>query len=304
MPLSIKRKSKNVPLMTKKVDSLSPQKRKVYVPSDESLSKKVKLQAPELESVFTEARRLPKTRSGWCVETALRHLCSVDERFCSVIAEHGIPRTFAALGDADYGGKWGTIRTPFSALVKTIVFQQLAGAAADPIHKRLLSALGVAEGKCVSPQQLSDAQWEVAYVDGKKKIKCNNVISGLSEAKMRALQSLTEHFMDPERLGGGIDLATLSPNELRRRLLAVKGLGPWSVNMFQIFELHHADVYPEGDLGVRRGTQRFYNLSEKDDKAGLERLRELTACWGPYASLGSCYMWKVHDAYKGVKNSV
>jgi DNA-3-methyladenine glycosylase II len=257
-----------------------------------------------VEAVLDQARALPVTRGGWSVEAGLAHLISVEpERFGAAIARFGIPKSFTDRADVgDHSGH--IIRPPFHALVKTIVYQQLAGSSAEPILRRLLSAAQVPEGGFATPELMGAVVWEVAFIEGKKKIMANGAVPGLSEAKMKALQSLTEHFLDPERLGGAVDMATLTASELRDRLLAVKGLGPWSVNMFQMFELQSPDVYPIGDLGVRRGTQRFYGIPEKDSKAGITELMELTASWSPYSSLGSCYMWKVHDAHKGVKNSV
>ena len=257
-----------------------------------------------VEAVLDQARALPITRGGWSVEEGLAHLISVEpERFGTAIARFGIPKSFTDSVDVvDHGSR--TSRPPFHALVKTIVYQQLAGSSAEPILRRLLSAAQVPEGGFATPELMGTVAWEVAFIEGKKKIMANGAVPGLSEAKMKALQSLTEHFLDPERLGGALDMGTLPASELRDRLLAVKGLGPWSVNMFQMFELQSPDVYPMGDLGVRRGTQRFYGIPEKDDKDGMASLAELSARWSPYSSLGSCYMWKVHDAHKGIKNSV
>ena len=72
-------------------------------------------------------------------------------------------------------------------------------------------------------------------------------------------------------------------------LLQVKGVGPWSVTMFQMFHLGHADVLPLGDLAVRRGLAHLYNIDDKN----LEAMQQMTAAWEPYRSVGAWYMWRV-----------
>ncbi|KAG1662570.1 hypothetical protein FOA52_003949 [Chlamydomonas sp. UWO 241] len=213
--------------------------------------------------------------------------------FKRIIAEHGIPKAYALCGAQEDAG---CASAAFATLAKTIVYQQLAPAAADKIIARTLAAFGVPIGERLTPGHVAVAVFETILVDGKRKVMLNGSPSGLSEAKARALQSLAEHFGCPNRLGGGLDLRSLPPHELSARLCAVRGLGPWSVDMFRLFSLLDSDVMPVGDLGVRRGVLSTYGRERckclKDEAA---RVGALTTHWAPYRSVGSVYMWRVLD---------
>ena len=252
-----------------------------------------------LEKVLAEAEALPQTRDGWDVKSGLLHLIQADSQFVRIIEEHGIPSQFREM--RGHEGGWEEKRPPFHSLLKTIIFQQLAGAIAEPILQRVLRAAGVKEGKFAQPEDFHKVKWEVVFVDGKKKVRANGVVTGLSENKYKGIVSLTEHFLDPKCLGGGLDIASLPAPELRERLLAVRGLGPWSVDMFSMFSLQKADIFPVGDLAVKRAAQRMYGIPEKDDRQSIAQLLERTACWSPYSTLGSCYMWKLQDSNKAKK---
>lgn len=151
----------------------------------------------------------------------------------------------------------------------------------------------------MTPQVVSKAKFETTTVDGKRKVLLNGVVSGLSESKAKYIQDLTAHFLDPEKLGNK-NLADLSDDELRSKLLDVSGLGPWSVDMFMLFDLQRANVLPMGDLVVRKGVARFHGLPETyfDNKKNLLQVPQLCAKWAPFASLATCYMWKVKSPMK------
>jgi DNA-3-methyladenine glycosylase II len=91
----------------------------------------------------------------------------------------------------------------------------------------------------------------------------------------------------------GVDLFALPTAELTKRLTAVRGLGPWSVDMFMMFSLCNPDVMPVGDLGVRRGIYRLHGVpatapgqGSKAAKEEAAKCRELTAKWSPFSSVG------------------
>ena len=89
--------------------------------------------------------------------------------------------------------------------------------------------------------------------------------------------------------------------ELREKLMAIKGIGPWSCDMYLLFQLKKPDVLPLGDLGVRAGAKRFFNVSGHgkngalDQKKDAATLEALFAPFAPYRSLASYYMWRVAD---------
>jgi 3-methyladenine DNA glycosylase/8-oxoguanine DNA glycosylase len=88
-------------------------------------------------------------------------------------------------------------------------------------------------------------------------------------------------------------LAELPDDEVAAQLVAVKGLGQWSADMFLIFHLGRPDVLPVGDLGIRRAVQRAYGLTELPDAAALERIAEP---WRPHRSLACLYLWRSLDS--------
>jgi DNA-3-methyladenine glycosylase II len=162
---------------------------------------------------------------------------------------------------------------PYASLLSTILFQQLAGAAAAAIQKRFFSLYG---DRPPTPQQLIETP------DDRLRA------AGLSRQKAGYMRDLAAHVAD-----GSLDfdaLPSLSDAEVIARITAVKGLGEWSAHMFLMFHLGRPDVMPAGDLGVRKGMRVAYGLPEAPTPA---RAREIGAPWAPYRSVGSWYMWRV-----------
>jgi DNA-3-methyladenine glycosylase II len=191
---------------------------------------------------------------------ALAHLRLADPRLAPVIARHGPPPLRAT---AD----------PFRSLARAIVYQQLTGRAAQTIFARLLGLFG---GRLPRPAAL--AATPVARLR----------TAGLSAAKAAALRDLAGHFAD-----GRVRAARLrraDEAQVRAALLPVRGVGPWTIDMFLIFGLVRPDVLPVGDLGVKKGMQRHFRLRGLPDPGRMERL---AAPWRPYRSIGAWYMWRV-----------
>lgn len=144
-----------------------------------------------------------------------------------LIDEHGAPARLLAKS------------TPaFTSLAKAIVYQQLSGSSAAAIYGRFLGACDVPDEGALSPAAVLSAPLPSLRA------------AGLSERKSEYLRDLAAHFADG-RLSDGA-LAAASGPELRARLTAVKGVGPWSVDMHAIFHRGETDVLPVGDLGVRK----------------------------------------------------
>ncbi len=166
---------------------------------------------------------------------------------------------------------------PYAALLRTILFQQLAGAAATAIQKRWLALYGDT-GAVPTPEQLAnttDEQFRSA---------------GVSRQKAGYMRDLALHVAD-----GRLDfseLPELPDEEIVKRITAIKGLGEWSAHMFLMFHLGRPDVLPIGDLGVRNGMRLAYGLEDTPTPA---RAREIGAPWAPYRSVGSWYMWRVAE---------
>jgi DNA-3-methyladenine glycosylase II len=202
------------------------------------------------------------------------------------------PDTLARLAAADpviarlierYGSPDGLLerrgRRPgdaYGALLRSIVGQQLSTKAARSIFERLTALF---DDRTPTPRELLDTDPE----------KLREV--GLSRAKVAYLRDLAERVEDGELDLGRI--AELPDEEVAAELTQVKGLGPWSVQMFLIFHLGRPDVLPAGDLGIRRAVQVEYGLDDLPDAAELERIAEP---WRPHRSLASLYLWRSLDA--------
>ena len=183
----------------------------------------------------------------------------------------------------------------FHSLLKTIIHQQLGNAAAKTIERRVMSALGVTEGSYATPQLAAEAHWGVRSVNGKKKVTLNKEIPGLSQQKSSYIQSLLAAFLPGGQLAG-IDLESLSNEELIARLTEVKGLGRWSAEMFLIFKLRRQDVFSPLDLILRQGVAQFAGKTRESFRKCSRKTRDeanaLAAAWSPYRSLASLYLWK------------
>ncbi|MHB1787139.1 MAG: DNA-3-methyladenine glycosylase family protein [Acidimicrobiales bacterium] len=162
----------------------------------------------------------------------------------------------------------------FEALVTSIVHQQLAGAAAQAIHARLALAL---EG-AIRPESVLAAGFDVLRG------------VGLSGTKATTMSDLAQAVV-----GGELDLGALgsvSEEEVIARLCRLRGIGPWTAQMFCLFTLGHLDVWPTTDLGVRKGFALAHNTVEIP--SALE-LIELGEPYRPYRSVAAWYLWRATD---------
>lgn len=150
----------------------------------------------------------------------------------------------------------------FGHLVRNIIYQQLSGSAAATIHGRF-----------------------AALVGGDALRGC-----GLSTAKQRAIRDLATHVVDGRLPLDALD--TMADEAVIDALVPVRGIGPWTAQMFLMFRLGRPDVLPVLDLGVRKGAQRIYRTRTLPDAA---RLTRLARNWRPWASVASWYCWRVLD---------
>ena len=251
------------------------------------------------EAVLAKAKVLSVKKSGWFIAEGMEHLAKADKKFVDIFGKYGIPE--ALLSKSDSEAATAVIPLPVSgasedcyvSLLKIIIYQQLSIKAAAPILNRFMEAFGGSD-RTIQPSMVKTAKFETVIIDGKRKVLLNGAVSGLSESKAKYIADLTDHFLDPAKLQN-VDLSTLTDDELREKLLAVKGLGPWSVDMFMMFDLQRANVLPVGDLVVRKGLAMFHNLPVKhfENKKNLSSVSQLCAAWAPYSSLASFYMWKI-----------
>jgi DNA-3-methyladenine glycosylase II len=163
----------------------------------------------------------------------------------------------------------------FRMLSRAIFFQQLAGPAARAILGRVLATLGTDEDNWYEPAALLSASDEQLRT------------AGLSRQKMAYLRDLADKFASGLLSEDGFE--DLDDEEVIHRVSAVKGIGRWTGEMFLIFSLGRPDVLPVDDLGVRRGMQIAYGLTELPKPDEMRRIAEP---WRPYRSAGTWYMWR------------
>lgn len=170
-----------------------------------------------------------------------------------------------------------------ASLVRAIVYQQLAGAAASAIHGRLLAALGgevTAEGlRSLSPETMRSV--------------------GLSGAKAASLQDLASKVLGGTVVLDPAELWTEDSDELVARLSTVRGIGKWTSEMFLIFQLRRLDVWPTGDLGVRKG----YGLAWGIPTPTAKQLDPLGDPYRPYRTVLTWYCWRAAELYAGAADS-
>jgi DNA-3-methyladenine glycosylase II len=171
----------------------------------------------------------------------------------------------------------------FATLVRAVVYQQLAGRAAAAIHGRLIAAL---DGD-VRPETL------ITLTDESLRAV------GLSRNKMASLRDLATKVLDGTVVLSPRGLSRESDDEIVARLSAVRGIGPWTAEMFLLFQLRRLDVWPVGDLGVRRG----YGLAWQVPTPTARELEPLGEVFRPYRSVAAWYCWRAAELYAGTADS-
>jgi DNA-3-methyladenine glycosylase II len=165
----------------------------------------------------------------------------------------------------------------YGALLRAIVGQQLSTKAARTIYLRVLDIFG---GTTPSPEQLLEASEE--DLRG----------AGLSGRKVEYVRDLASHVLEGELELDRLD--DLSDERAIEEIVAVRGLGQWTAEMFLLFHLRRPDILSGGDLGIRKAIQMEYGLEEMPSPTEVERLGER---WSPYRSLASLYLWEsLHNA--------
>jgi DNA-3-methyladenine glycosylase II len=165
----------------------------------------------------------------------------------------------------------------FASLVTSVLHQQLAGPAAAAIHRRLVHALS---GE-VTPIRVLSLPSDALRS------------AGLSANKAASLQDLAAKVLDGSVVLDPVGLRAETDEEVIARLTTVRGIGKWTVEMFLIFQLRRLDVWPTGDLGVRRGFGLAWGIPMPSAKE-LEPLGDL---YRPYRSVVAWYCWRACELY-------
>lgn len=170
-----------------------------------------------------------------------------------------------------YGDLWPRRpRSHLQALVGLVIDQQISVHAAAAIRGRLGARL--------------EQHWSIealAALSDEDLLRC-----GLSTAKRQCLRTIVAASADGRMRWRS--LATLPDAELLRHLTQLRGIGPWTAQMFQLFALGRPDVLAPGDLGLQNAARALYGLRSRPD---ARRLTQLARPWAPYRSLASVYLW-------------
>jgi DNA-3-methyladenine glycosylase II len=173
--------------------------------------------------------------------------------------------------------------THFAALVRAITYQQLAGAAARAIHGRLIAALG---GE-VTPERFLSLPPETLRA------------AGLSANKAASIGDLATKVRDGSVVLDPAELRDLGDDEVVAMLAGVRGIGTWTAQMFLMFQLLRLDVWPTGDLGVRKGFGLAWGMPTPTPK----QLEALGEPYRPYRTVVAWYCWRAAELYGGAAES-
>ena len=190
-------------------------------------------------------------------------LAEIDSRFTRLISQFGYP-------DFKAGNRY------FEALLKNIIYQQLSGKAAKTIYNRFLKLFETTQYP--SPDDILNTP--VEHLKG----------VGLSNQKVTYILDLSKKYVE-----GTLELDELnekSDKEVSDQLIQVKGIGQWTADMFLMFTLNREDIFPLGDLGVKKGVAIIENLPEPPTE---KHMAEISEKWQPYRTIAAWYMWKLVD---------
>jgi 3-methyladenine DNA glycosylase/8-oxoguanine DNA glycosylase len=196
-------------------------------------------------------------------QQAIDHLAAADPKLAKLIALAG-PFTL----------ELRTMHNLFEELSRNIIYQQLHGNAARAIHERVRALF---RGRRLRPQELLDTTDEALLG------------AGLSRAKVAALKDLSVKTIDktvPQTLAR---LERMEDEEIIERLITVRGIGRWTVEMLLIFRLGRPDVLPVGDLAIRKGYALAYGLKAMPTPKELTLRAEP---WRPFRTVASWYLWR------------
>ena len=201
------------------------------------------------------------------MQRIVAEISATDKKFAKVISESPL----CTIGSSP------SPESNFQSLVSSVISQQLAVKAADTIHGRLIQ---LAKGQItpVRIAKLSDAALREIGVSGAK----SKTIQGLAQAALTGSVPIN-------------DLHELSDEDVFNGLTSLWGIGPWTVDMFMMFQLHRLDIWPTGDLGVRRGWESIHKLSEQIEPKALDVKGEK---FRPYRSVVAWYCWRHLDNAK------
>ncbi|MEO1198059.1 MAG: DNA-3-methyladenine glycosylase 2 family protein [Pseudomonadota bacterium] len=206
---------------------------------------------------------MARLASNQDIAAALDALAERDERFAAIRSRAGTP--LLRRGNADYSG-----------LAEIIVSQQVSSAAADAIWRKVTTGLGAVTADAVHASEPEALQ-----------------ALGLSRPKVRAMKALAEAVVS-----GALEINGLADHDAdtaHDALVAVKGIGPWTANIYLLFCLGHRDAWPAGDLAVQEAMRVGLDLDTRPDQKQTIALAEP---WRPYRGAAAHLFWAYYHRLK------
>ncbi len=164
---------------------------------------------------------------------------------------------------------------PFTLLVRCVISQQISGKAAESISGKLMAMVGGPPVPMAKLAKFTPAKYKACGISGPKQRTFRAVIAHL-KANPKLLPSIPD----------------LDDEAIRDQLTVIKGIGPWTADMFLLFGLGRPDVWPVGDYGIKVAVKRHFNLRKLPDAAKLTKIAEP---WEPHRSVASWYLWRSLD---------
>tara|TARA_B110001454_G_scaffold121055_1_gene113038 strand:+ start:3348 stop:3962 length:615 start_codon:yes stop_codon:yes gene_type:complete len=162
----------------------------------------------------------------------------------------------------------------YDSLSKSIIYQQLSGRVAKVIYYRFLDIFDDRKPNPNIILNISD-------------IELKNI--GLSNQKTSYIKDLSKYFLEK---GESTNFELLNDHEIRQELISIKGIGHWTIDMFLMFTILRPNILPTGDLGIKNGFKKLFNLKElpKDDY-----MLKKSEPWEPYRTIACYYLWRLVD---------
>ena len=164
----------------------------------------------------------------------------------------------------------------FQSLLRSIVFQQLSGKAAQSIYERFVNLIPKTSSLCPN---------EVLKLNKDEMRK-----AGLSFRKIDYVRNLADYFKNNSFQKK--DVERMSDQEISKELIQIKGIGQWTVDMFLMFTLNRADILPCTDLGIQKGIMKILNMKSLPSKKEMENCSRK---WRPYRTIACWYLWRMVD---------
>ena len=164
----------------------------------------------------------------------------------------------------------------FQSLLRSIVFQQLSGKAAQTIYERLVNLIPNTSNLCPN---------EVLKLDKDEMRK-----AGLSFQNIDYVRNMANYFENNSFYKK--DVERMTDEEISKELIQIKGIGQWTVDMFLMFTLNRADILPYKDLGIQKGIMKILNMKNLPSKKEMENCSRK---WRPYRTIACWYLWRMVD---------